>query len=147
MNTQQIEAILYSHKDSKNYFKGCYPCDSVPNIFNYPASCVVNNDDKYGPGEHWVAIYYENPHKLYYFDSLNIDPNPCLAKNLNKYKKIIKNNARLQSLYSDVCGFYCIFFIIHISRGITFSHIVNHLHKRTDSDTYVKNFVIHGLNE
>jgi hypothetical protein len=141
MNTKEIDEILYSNLISKQFYQGCYPCDIVPEPLKYPATFVVNNDDSLGPGEHWVAVYIPNPDTLYYFDSLNGEPNECLFEYLNKFKILLKNNVRVQSLFSDSCAHFCIYFVIQISKGYSFDYIMNKLIDMEDLEWVVNDYV------
>jgi len=52
-------------------------------------SCIINLDDKIGPGTHWVATYIK-PKVTYYFDSFSITPPQESVDYAEKLKKKIQ---------------------------------------------------------
>ena len=59
MDTLQIERILKNDFCTKKIFKGVYPKNRLP-IVEYPGSYVVNTNPSTAPGEHWVAVFFNN---------------------------------------------------------------------------------------
>ena len=107
-------------------FIGVYPQDEVDKISvsSYPVSLIVNLDSRELPGSHWLAIgLYAK--RLEIFDSLGFKffdwPGvPCHLLNfLQKFsngRKVYVSD-QMQSLNSNFCGFYCLFYILF--RNIT----------------------------
>ena len=56
MDTLQIER---NDSCAKKIFKGIYPKDQPPTV-ECPGSYVVNTDLSTAPGEHWVAMFFNN---------------------------------------------------------------------------------------
>ena len=138
MDTNQIITILKNDILAKDVFKGVYAVDQLPKNLEYGAY-VINTDEHYKPGEHWVAVYYDEKSKDY-FDSYGILP---IDSRIEKFcgKEFVYNNVKLQKTYSNACGFYCIYFILKRVRGIDMENIVYYLNRITDSDYFVKNFI------
>lgn len=135
MNTRQIEAILKNDLGTKDIFNGVYAMDSLPELSN--GMYVINTDDHDEPGEHWVAVYCHEINE--YFDSYGLLPQDFRLRNfLNN--EFIYNNVKLQLLWSDACGFYCVYYLIHRARGLSMFEIIDTL-KRSDGDFIVKNYV------
>jgi len=88
-------------------------------ITSYPVSFVVNLDNINQSGSHWIGIRISNK-QLEIYDSFALDPNSWskkprrLLKFISRYKKSHKIllTPRLQSSLSNMCGFYCIYFIL-----------------------------------
>ena len=121
MNTHQIEEILSTLMP--NNFIGVFAQDKIPNIdasFHFPLSFVSNTHPSTKPGEHWVAFYYTSPDTLEFFDSYGL--HPSIYGFIQSPSSI--NHTTLQSLDSNVCGQYCIYFLYHRSRGKTMSQII-----------------------
>lgn len=136
MNTSQIRTILRNDVMASDCFHGVFPMDSLPKM-DY-GCYVINTDDADEPGEHWLAVYNDHGH-IEYFDSFGRLP---LDKRLEiflgdhyKYNKI-----QLQQLFSNACGFYCVYYILHRVRGFTMEEIITVL-KRSDGDFIAKDFV------
>jgi hypothetical protein len=103
----------------------------VPSIKSYPASGVINTDPSYLPGTHWIAFYIDKNKICYFFDSYGYQPKQYgLSSQFSKCSKIVYNNKKLQSNSSKVCGYYCIYFIKTISRGIHFKNIIDVFSKK-----------------
>lgn len=147
MNTLQIEEILRKHQITRSCFIGCFAADEISSdkflnkMIKYPFSFIVNTDVASMPGEHWVAFYIRSPNIVEYFDSLAGIPNNHMGQFLGKFNKIIKNEYNLQNPFTNVCGQFCIYFIIKRCSGQHFKHIIKFLYKMKNPDKYVHNFV------
>ena len=67
---------------------------------------------KKNSGSHWVALVIDENKQGIYFDSYGLEP-PKDIKHLfksNRYK-IINTTKNIQSLMSNLCGFFCLDFI------------------------------------
>ena len=95
--------------------------DQLPtSIDTYPAAYIVNTDEHDEPGQHWVAVYFPVSTEAEFFDSYGHAPlyfDQRLADFVQK-KNVVYNTKRLQGPLSIVCGQYCLFYIMHRSRGI-----------------------------
>lgn len=85
---------------------------------------IINLQDEFNPqtgeqdqGTHWTAFQC-NEKGCYYFDSFGM-PCPEVVKRFihrfNPELKIIYNEVDIQSLMSDVCGWYCMAFLYAIN--------------------------------
>ena len=138
MNTRQIEAILKSDLMTRDLYRGTFSMDEVPRLKMRPGCFIINTDDRDEPGEHWLAVYNDNGH-VEYFDSYGLPP---IDKRLfaflgDNYKY---NATKLQLLFSNACGFYCVYNILHRARGRSMEDIIKVL-KRSDGDFIVKEFL------
>src|SRR5438874_1815188 len=89
---------------------------------------IVNNEPSNLSGGHWIAFYKEKSCTLEFFDSL--------ARPLETYDKDIQDFARnvgnkliyninvLQEPNTTTCGGFCLYYLIHRSRAVTFTDIV-----------------------
>ena len=135
MNTKQINAILRSDCMTKDLYHGEFAMDCLPNL--QPGAYIINTDDYDEPGEHWLAVY--NDDCVEYFDSYGLVP---LDDRLNRFLGVhyVYNSVKLQQLFSNACGFYCVYYILHRARGYYMNDIINVL-KRSDGDFVVKEFL------
>lgn len=92
---------------------GIYSKDEVPNvrrdggyIFNLQDSVDKNGQPL--PGTHWTAAFIEKG-KSCYFDSFGF-PAPVQVVNFLT-KPIVWSNHHIQNITSEVCGYYCLYFI------------------------------------
>jgi hypothetical protein len=102
-------------------FKGCYYKDKLKTI--QPNSSYIINlnselDEKgnVNKGSHWVALLTDDMKQCIYFDSYG-EKEPNEIRNLlkcNQYK-IGHTSKNIQSLLSNLCGFFCLSFIYFLS--------------------------------
>jgi hypothetical protein len=102
-------------------FKGCYYKDLIKKI-EPNSSYIINlnseydENDKRNGGSHWVALVIDDNKKSIYFDPYGVDM-PLEIKNLlksNQYK-IYHTSKNIQSLMSNLCGFFCLGFIYFLT--------------------------------
>lgn len=130
------------NKRTRKYYVGCYPADMIPEFKKFPASVVINLDNSDKEGSHWVSIFARSKDHAYYFDSYGLLPeNSNILAYLKKFKKITWQKAVIQSIVSNVCGYYVIFFIYMCSLGKSYDEINNILSRKAGVDKYVVNFV------
>ena len=147
MNTSQITRALKQDRFTKRTFRGVFPSDKLPKTLDkFPCAIVANTDPSNEPGTHWVAFYFPSEHKGEMFDSF--------GRSLEYYKDTFRdfldkhdtewefNTRTLQSVWSDVCGQYCLFYLCQRSRGHSLSKIAHVFNNNTMSnDAKVSQFV------
>ena len=94
----------------------------------YPGSYVVNTDPSTAPGEHWVAMFFNNQRFAEFFDSYGLHPIVYgLTGVLDSHSSSWTYNSKtLQSLISEVCGPYTVYYILFRSCGCSLSEILTH---------------------
>ena len=118
---------------------GVFARDELPNLMRVtrPFALVFNTDPHNKPGQHWLAIYGPNNGPIELFDSFGMPPSFYGFTN-----SFIHSNFSFQSLSSDLCGNYTLYFIYNRSRNISFKEIVSILHSFYVPDSHVKNYII-----
>ena len=152
MNTQELIEILSKNCYTKSSFQGVYPSDLLPAVVkDFPASFVANVDSSSQPGSHWVAFYFTNNKQGEFFDSYGQSPQTYssyfkdfLDKNAVDW---IYNKKHLQSIFTNVCGHYCIFFLYHRCKNMSMNDIVNFFtsNVKEENDSLVRYFVERNL--
>ena len=149
MNTSEFEEIPKKIDCTKNTLVvfiqvTCYPCMEVK---QYPQSFVANVDTSEKPGTYWVAFYFMDDQHGEFFDSYGLPP--------QKYTKYFEdflnatqwtyNKKHLQSLFTDVCGHFCIFYIYNRCNNVKMNTTVNMFPSvaevKEDNDALVRYFV------
>ena len=116
MDTKQLLSVL---KRNVTEFLGVFPSDKLPVSKVKPFYFVANTDPSNKPGTHWVAVFVNADGTAEYFDSYGLKPNVAsIASFLRQYKKCKFNTKRIQGMFSSVCGHYCVYYVIHRSKGI-----------------------------
>ena len=136
MNTSQLERILQTDVMTSDMYRGVYAMDTLPELQH--GSYIINTDDADEPGEHWLAVFNDNG-DVEYFDSFGRAPWYERLKLFlgTEYKY---NATPLQLLFSNACGFYCVYYILNRCRGYSMEEIMNIL-KRSDGDYVVKDYL------
>ena len=104
------------------------PKDGLPKkIDALPIAFVCNTDDGDEPGEHWIALYLSSDGRGEYFCSYGLPPRHATFRTfLNKHcSEWTHNSKRLQSPLSNVCGQYCVTYIMFRCNGSPMRTFVN----------------------
>ena len=97
-------------KDNKN-FMGCFSKDQIKLIGNNK-SMIINLQDANQRGSHWIALNRVN-NTIFVFDSFGIGYIPVGIFKVFKNLKIITNIYRIQDISSNLCGMFCVLFILY----------------------------------
>ena len=148
MNTFQLTEVMENDRVAKRTFLGVFPMDMLPKypIQHRPCSFIVNSAPSTDEGKHWLAVYIDEDGGGELFDSYGYNANfydtrleHFLQRNCNFH---VYNTCQLQSLLSDVCGQFCLFYLLHRSRGIPADSIVRLFsEKKRENDHLVANFI------
>ena len=142
LNNIQLDRLADGQSTLKPYFYGTMPCDRLPRSPDKkgPVAYIVNTDREGQPGRHWLALWtcddeceildsYPLPLKTY------LTTGPLQTWLDRHWKNVIQNSQSLQSLFSQSCGDYALFFLIDRSQGKS----MNEFLKRFDKHDYVHN--------
>ena len=104
---------------TSSFFQGVYPVDRLPLSVRYPCAIVINTDTASGEGEHWTAVFINGFQRGVYFDSVGLPPlDRRVLGFLNTHTvKWLANPLTIQSVLSDKCGHYCLYFLYKQARG------------------------------
>lgn len=129
MDTAQIERLLAADAYTRTVVRGVLPKDGLPTtpMTTYPAAFVCNTHSSNEPGQHWICMFIAKDGRGEYFDSYGLPPrhdefvdflqSNCVTWTFNK--------RTLQSPLSNVCGQYCVVYLLHRSRGVPTKTFVN----------------------
>ena len=119
----EIAFLLNKDLKLKEYFRGVYASNTLPSflIRGQTHAIVVNLDKSNQPGSHWCAIYILSNGFCIYFDPLGFPPFiPSIITFLENNSTHCQWNAmNIQSPMSYTCGFYTIFFLRKMIRGMS----------------------------
>ena len=97
-------------KDNKNFI-GCFSKDQISIIKNNK-STIINLNNSYEPGSHWIALK-KVKNAIFLFDSFGVGYIPMTIFKVYKNFKIITNIYRIQDISSNLCGMFCVLFILY----------------------------------
>lgn len=109
LTTKQIENMM---KHDRNFI-GVYPIDRLPVvILPKPAGIIINLDESYKQGSHWVAVKFEPLKPGIYFDSFGRQPpEKIIAFMERNATSWIASDKIYQAEDTTLCGYYCILFL------------------------------------
>ena len=93
---------------------------------------IYNLEPAYMDGSHWVSTYAKD-NVINYFDSFGLPPfqemvNHAKRKNLT----LLHQNQHIQNLYSNTCGYFCLYFLNEMNKGVDYLDLLQVF----SSDTY-----------
>ena len=120
----------------RKIFYDVYPANKNLKLCSLPALIVCNTDSSSRPGEHWIVLYVDESYIGEYFDSVG---RFVLDVNCTDW---IWNEKQSQSVFSKLCGHYCIFYCLYRGRGVNVRKVAKMFTKDTSlNDSIVHNFV------
>ena len=129
MDTLQIARLLEMDPCTRSIFRGVVPKDGLPTTIDgvLPAAFVCNTDDGDEPGEHWIALYLATDGRGDYFCSYGLPPRHAVFRTfMNEHcSEWTHNSKRLQSPLSNVCGQYCVAFVMLRCNGFPMRTFIN----------------------
>ncbi len=140
MNASQLLCCINCDPVLYERVNGVYPADHLPRSVK-SGGLIANTDSSDKPGEHWCAFYFVGDGRAEFFDSYGRSPSfydsrftECLRDNSRTWSY---NTELLQNEISDVCGQFCLYFLIHRLRGRSMVDIVRQFDKLDFNDQYV----------
>ena len=130
---------------SSKTFIGVFTRDQIPAKIGWPCSFIVNTDNIYKNGEHWLAFFLTNlEYEIFY--PLRYSPKYHNFENFIKAKcfKYFYNDQRIQGLFSNNYGFFCCLIIYKRNRNLSFKNFLKLFFK---DDQYLNDNLIESLKE
>ena len=118
MYEDTIDKILQTDSRTKRVYLGTFAFDELPIINKYPTCLIINTEPRSKSGEHWLACYFDANKNSYFFDSYGQRPSFYNIETFLKNNSIAiyYSNRKIQGIL-PYCGFYCIFFLLLITRN------------------------------
>lgn len=100
---------------------------------------IINLDNSYNTGTHWVALYIDDMNACY-FDPFG-EECPLSVYKFCKGKTLITSNYVIQNLNQQVCGYYCLAFLhyMNFNKNKNIRYKLNNFIKPFDLDDTTKN--------
>ena len=143
MNGRQIDRILSMDTITSPFFQGVYSIDTIP-LLREKSAIVINNDESWEAGSHWLALFVDERKRLEFYDSYGKPPDfygHYLNNYVSHYSNVCWNSITFQSPTSNVCGHYCIYFLRRRCMGDSMYSIIHHLCQYKSNDFRLYQFV------
>ena len=128
METSHIARLLARDARTRSIVRDVVPKDGLPTMIDaFPFAFVCNTHDGDKHGQHWIALYVDADRRGEYFCSYGLPPlDGVFRVYLNEHCSEWTHNAkRFQSPLSNVCGQYCIAYLVLRCNGIPMNAFVN----------------------
>lgn len=131
-NYLELGALSNSDIDAyyaeNEFYGGCLSKDQLKGLD--PAArkfYIVNMEDSTrGNGTHWVAISNLKKRTSLYFDSYGFGAPDEIVRFCKAHsRKCYRNDAQIQCMESQACGWYCIFICDMLYQGFDYAEILN----------------------
>ena len=81
---------------------------------------IYNLEPSYMNGSHWCATYAKN-NVINYFDSFGMPPFEEMLQHAKKENvTLLHQNQQIQNLYTNTCGYYCLYFLNEMNKGVDY---------------------------
>ena len=139
MKTLQIKRLLKNNSQTQNVFKKVCAFDQLKKPV-FPSAYVINSDSSSKPGEHWIAVYFDKRGRGEYFDSYALAP---AFVGLESYMDTYSLSGWIYNRkFSNVCGHYCVYYILFRCRGVPLHAIVSDFTSNlTDNNRSISCFI------
>ena len=114
---------IQAYYQNEPRFIGVYSRDNLSDKIK-DGAYVVNLDEYFDIGTHWIALYVNNKTATY-FDSFGVEHIPKEVKKFANNKNIIANIFRIQAYDSVMCRYFCIGFINYMLIGKSLTEYTN----------------------
>jgi hypothetical protein len=152
MDTLTLYKFLKNMTRGRRAYVNVLPCDGLDNlkIETFPAYLIVNSKDSSHGGEHWISLYLRkstgNKTILEFFCSYGLGIEYYASNFVNFAKRlvatVIENRVPLQSIGSNVCGSYALFFLYNRMKGhCQMSAYCNFSNDFHENDARIRRFI------
>ena len=124
MDAHELRDIISRDIRLNRQFLGVFAADELPRQMPVGSLAIVNCCERTRPGKHWIAIYQESANRLEMFDSYGLPPSAYNLENKLPADVIVYNKRQLQSVFSNVCGQYCLYYCYFKARGYAINDIL-----------------------
>ena len=102
---------------------------------------IYNLEPSYMKGVHWISPYVKN-NVINYFDSFGLPPFQELVDHAKrKNLTLLHQDQQLQNLYSSVCGYYCLYFLYEMHKGVDYFDLLKPFTRDTKyNDDFIEKY-------
>jgi len=114
MDTTQIDDAMSRDACLRKTYGGTWSIDNFPAWSSDPCCYIINLSPSWHRGSHWTAVYRDK-HRCEYFCSYGSRAPKEIRRLMGR--NYSESGVQLQTINSDLCGQYCILYIMCRCRG------------------------------
>lgn len=149
MNTNELRCMLSKDKKTRQQLVDVFALDQFKNFVSAHSLLngiyVINDQNSYRNGNHWFLVHVDE-NNVNFVDSFAKSPNYYnVEKELCTTNKSLKTiQWQIQSIFSDVCGGYVVYFSTQLCRNNILKSIVKKFSKfdLVKNDQMIKHFIV-----
>ena len=102
---------------------------------------IYNLEPSYMNGSHWVSTYAKD-NVINYFDSFGLPPFKELVDHAKrKNLTLLHQDQQLQNLYSVTCGYFCLYFLNEMNKGVDYFDLLQVFSNDTNkNEKFIENY-------
>ena len=102
---------------------------------------IYNLEPHYMSGSHWVTTYVRNG-TINYFDSFGMPPFQELVNHAKEVNlTLLHQNKQIQNLYTTTCGYFCLYFLNEIHKGVDYFDLLQVFSFDTkENEKFIENY-------
>ena len=102
---------------------------------------IYNLEPAYMNGSHWVSTYAKD-NVINYFDSFGLPPFQEMVNHAkNKNVTLLHQNQQLQNLYTATCGWFCLYFLNEMNKGVDYFDLLQVFSNDTNkNEKFIENY-------
>lgn len=147
MYTEELLCIVRCDEALRKSVLGVFPIDRIPHRVCRGQALIINTDPHNRPGQHWVCCYVDEWGRGEFVDSYVHSPSyfstslkQFFGRNCSEY---VYNTVQYQGGGTNVCGQYCIYFLMHRCRGVSMYDTLSVFSSNyAINDLYVYNYTV-----
>ena len=146
MNTSELLCCIQCDPVLKKNHVSMYAANQIPKYIQQGAF-IVNTDVDTKPGTHWCAMYFSGSGQAEYWDSYGLPPQNHYFQTaiINNSRSFTYNRIKLQNDSSNVCGQFCLFYLMMRLRGHSLKTIVEKFNYYPNNDYFVYKCIIEAF--
>ena len=147
LNTKDLLQFVTTKNNLKTKVS-IFPIDKLPPKIMENHFLIVNSEPSISPGRHWIVMHFPQQSIPEFCDSLGKCPSfysytmlDYLIQN-NNYG-FVYNYDKLQNDESTNCGVFCLYFIYHRIKGVSFKNIMKRFYENeNENEDIIRDFYL-----
>ena len=102
---------------------------------------IYNLEPSYMRGSHWTSAYVKD-NVINYFDSFGMMPFQEMVDHAKKQNvTLLHQDQQIQNLYSSTCGYFCLYFLNEMNKGVSYFDLLQVFRKDTNyNEKYIERY-------